>query len=687
MPFKLLTLSLVLVANSFDCLAASESVNTSEKNEQKLIITANKLEKNLNEITSNASTIGSKKISTKNHIHINELMSEVPATWISRGNGQESLIAIRSPVLTGAGGCGAFMISVDGLSVRPAGFCNVNQLFEINSEQASSVEVIRGPSSSSFGSNAVHGLINFTTPNPMNSVDSYLLFESGPNQYDRLKFAFGSDKEQSSPDQGWLLYGNTSYDDGYQKDATTEQHKLNFIHQIETNKLKIKTLLSTSSLHQNSAGFITGEDAYADEELRIQNLNPDGFRHAKASRAYSRIEFELSENSFIEITPFARFSEMSFSQHWVPWDSIENNSQSSFGAQLKYQQQEKDYLVAFGLDSEHSESQLEEIQFTEFSGSKPAGTHYNFEVNHYNFSPWIAADLALTKNSVLSASLRFDHSKVDYDNLESDGSACDISVTDCRFYRTKDVKLSYNDWSPSLGFTNQWTQDHFLYTQLSRGFRAPQHTEMFRLQAGQQTADLNTVRVDSIEFGFRGNTNILEYDLTFYKMKKSNFIFQDSDRQNVNNGRSDHRGIEIAAKVNFNEFVYSEFFASRASHEYANNIAISSLQISGNEIDTAPKNMGQLSFGWQPKKSFNARISWQHLGKYFLNPDNTASYPGHSLVHLSSVFKLNKSIDFSLNVRNLMDRDYAERADFGFGSYRYFVGLPRSIYLGVKINL
>jgi hypothetical protein len=30
-------------------------------------------------------------------------------------------------------------------------------------------------------------------------------------------------------------------------------------------------------------------------------------------------------------------------------------------------------------------------------------------------------------------------------------------------------------------------------------------------------------------------------------------------------------------------------------------------------------------------------------------------------------------------ILNLLDEDYAERADFGFGSYRYFVGQPRRL--------
>jgi hypothetical protein len=36
---------------------------------------------------------------------------------------------------------------------------------------------------------------------------------------------------------------------------------------------------------------------------------------------------------------------------------------------------------------------------------------------------------------------------------------------------------------------------------------------------------------------------------------------------------------------------------------------------------------------------------------------------------------------------NLTDTDYAERADFGFGNERYFVGEPISLYVGIRHSL
>jgi hypothetical protein len=53
--------------------------------------------------------------------HSNQLFNRVSGAWVSRGNGQESLISLRSPVLTGAGACGAFSLpKMASICVHPA---------------------------------------------------------------------------------------------------------------------------------------------------------------------------------------------------------------------------------------------------------------------------------------------------------------------------------------------------------------------------------------------------------------------------------------------------------------------------------------------------------------------------------------------------------------------------------------
>ena len=68
------------------------------------------------------------------------------------------------------------------------------------------------------------------------------------------------------------------------------------------------------------------------------------------------------------------------------------------------------------------------------------------------------------------------------------------------------------------------------------------------------------------------------------------------------------------------------------------------------------------------------------MDEYYLEPDNEREYEGHNLLNLRVRGNLTPRLQATLRVTNLLDEDYAERADFGFGSYRYFVGQPRGAY-------
>jgi len=110
--------------------------------------------------------------------HINQVLSRVAGTWISRGNGQEHLTALRSPVLTGAGSCGEFFMALDGISLRAPGFCNTNQLFDANTEQAGRIEVLKGPASTLYGSNALHGVINIISTDAFDSQGNQIRLQA-----------------------------------------------------------------------------------------------------------------------------------------------------------------------------------------------------------------------------------------------------------------------------------------------------------------------------------------------------------------------------------------------------------------------------------------------------------------------------------------------------------------------------
>lgn len=168
-------------------------------------------------------------------------------------------------------------------------------------------------------------------------------------------------------------------------------------------------------------------------------------------------------------------------------------------------------------------------------------------------------------------------------------------------------------------------------------------------------------------------------------MKKDDVIFQDADRQNVSGADTRHQGVELALDYRFADNWYAQLAGNIARHRYDSptNLIGSSGDIEGNDIDTAPRRFGSARIGWEFATAGRAELEWVYMGRYYLEPDNRHEYDGHDLLNLRITQTFTSGWRAALRITNLTDEDYAERADFGFGQYRYFVGQPLGAYLEI----
>lgn len=649
---------------------------------EEITTTATRMPHPLNQYGGNLSVLPHEHLELVSHTHINESFAQIAGGWISRGNGQEHLTALRSPVFTGAGACAEFLMAEDFIPLRAAGFCNVNQLFDANSEQAASIEVIRGPGSALYGSNAMHGVINVLSLAPAPQPETEFSLEGGPHNYSRVKFT----SSQLQGDHRFRISTHATHDGGYKDDSGFDQQKLTARHDLDRGKFSIQNGLTFSNLNQETAGFIRGHKAYRDDSLKKNNPNPEAFRDAKSARAYSRWQWAGPQGVNYLVTPYLRWTDMAFLQHFLPWQSLEQNGQRSLGVQTGlYLSTWNDTLdVIMGLDFEMTQGWLEETQSQAFSATIPEGTHYDYQVDAKVVAPYAQLDWQLSDSTTLSAGLRVETTDYRYDNRTASGSACAAAITHCRFYRPADRTDTFTAASPKLSVLHQLGEQQQVYLNLSQAYRAPQATELYRLQNGQQRADLDTEQLDSVELGFRHHNESTRLALALFSMQKDQFIFQDTERQNVSDGESEHQGIEIEFSQTLTPALQANLNASYARHRYVNDTAISRQLIAGNDIDTAPRRMAQASLNWAYATKALASLEAVHLGRYFLNPENTESYDGHTLLNLRVKHQLTPHWQLGMRISNLGNIDYAERADFAFGSERYFVGEPRSVYLSIK---
>jgi len=367
----------------------------------------------LNEsVSSSLSTISPGALEQLAPSHPNEIFNQVPGAWISRGSGQEHLTAIRSPVLTGAGACGGFMVLEDQVPTRPAGFCNVNQLFEVNLSQAGKIDVLRGPGTVTYGSNALHGAISVFTPGPSTQTQMNASIEAGSDEFYRGQIELSSSHTALQ----------ASYTDaGSFRDDEQYRHGLiNFQANHRLGNASGRTSFAYARLDQDTAGFIVGEDAYKDSQLRKQNLNPEAFRKAWASRLSSRWNISDEDDNDFEFIPYARSSRMDFLQHFLPGTPLETNGQDSAGLLFSWSNQK---TLSAGLDLEWADGSLTEFQenaLTEGSAflqeTRPQGFHYNYQVTVKTVAGWMHWQYIIQPALEITAGIRGEYIGYNYES-------------------------------------------------------------------------------------------------------------------------------------------------------------------------------------------------------------------------------------------------------------------------------
>ncbi len=621
------------------------------------------------------------------HQHIHQLMTRVAGVWVSRGSGQEHLTAIRSPVLTGPGSCGAFLFLENGVPIRPAGFCNVNQLFEIDTEQAQSIEVIRGPGNALYGSNALHGIVNVLMPMQGNRSAAHGILEVGANRFLRLQAELPGNP-QSPHFAGFSL----SDDGGFRDDSGYRQIK---IHANTTRDFldgEFTAAFSATDLDQETAGFIVGEDAYRDPAVNRSNPNPEAFRQAASQRLYG-IWSKSTARYAIDVRPFLRHSDMRFLQHFLPGQPLEENGHVSAGVISALTFTADRHTSIAGIDVEWSRVDLTETQFVPAEGSdflvetRPEGLHYDFEVVSAGIAAYIQSDVDITRDLTLAFGLRGEYLHYDYDNrmldgnTREDGTPCGFGG--CLYTRPADRTDSFFNLAPKASLNYRLAPMTALYLAAARGFRAPQMTELYRLQSGQQVADLDSEGIDSVELGLRYDSELLSLDLAAFFMRKRNSVFRDAQGFNVNGARTRHDGFEAALDWQFAGAWSLAVGATYARHRYDfDTIAARGESfVSGRDVDTAPRWMSSTEISYDGGDRLRASLQWVSMGRYYIDAENRFDYPGHDLLNLRAAFGLTRSLTVTARLNNLADVDVADRADYAFGDYRYFPGRGRELFV------
>lgn len=629
-----------------------------------IVVTNERRAQNAADVPLSVDVISETRLRAIAAIHPAEALNTSAGVNIHRGSGQEHLTAIRSPVLTGGSGAGSFLYLHDGVPLRAAGFGNVNGLFEMPSELSGGAEIVKGPGSALYGSNALHGLINFKSRAPHKDFSGDVKIIGSHRGAVSLQGSVTANNMRLSL--------SAAHDDGFRADSGYDQQKAVFRGDTYAFGWDAQAIISAQNLNQETAGFIQGPEAFKDENLARSNPNPEAYRDGQSVNAQLRFSKDVDGRELV-ITQYARSTEIKFLRHFIPGQAREENSHSSAGVQAALYGE--DWII--GADAEVTRGSLLNFQDnpdSRFGIPYPQGPHYDFDVDALVLAAYGQKRWSLSDDLTAEIGLRAEQTQYDYNNRIDTG-------TFGRIKRVADRSDDFFTLTPSASMTYAASDNLNLYGRMARGARAPQITDLYAVQINQVPGDADVETLDSLEFGAKYRDENLTFNAAIFAMEKNNFFFRKPDGFNQTDGETTHRGVELDGEWTATNWLSLRAAATYAQHLYDFTDSVSGIT-SGDDVDTAPRTLGTLTAIFRPVDAMTAELEWRHVGEYFTDPQNNNDYDGHDIIVARWDYDFGTT-RIMARVDNLLNAVYADRADFAFGNERYFPGRPRTAFFGV----
>ena len=389
---------------------------------------------------------------------------------------------------------------------------------------------------------------------------------------------------------------------------------------------------------------------------------------------------------------------MKFFQHFLPGTPLEENKHKSVGLIFQKISDYESYSLVRGLQVDLAKAELIETQQNALTNSsafnnatRPKGKHYDYEVDSIVYAIFAGIEnFNLNENLNFFADARAEFIEYDYSNkmnsgnTREDGTKCGFGG--CYYNRPADRTDDFNEVSARIGIVTNYEYLNY-FAQISLGFRPPQINEAYRLQKKQNVSDLDSETLTMIEIGSKYDLDMINGSISFYQSKKKNSIFRDSENFIVDNGKTDHQGIELSLNwlINAANTISTNITYGDHKYDFATDTSMREKIRIGNKIDTAPRLMANLIWDLNVNEDSFLAFEVEHMSAYYTDAANLHEYEGHTLYHARFKRDLSDSLNTYFRVENIFDKRYAERADFNaFGGDRYFPGLPREFYIGLE---
>jgi len=610
-----------------------------------VVITATRTSSNTIELANSISTIDSIEIVNRNSFNTFDVLKNEYGLSFSQ---QGTKASVSNVYIRGANSSHTLVL-IDGIEVNlPSDPSNLYNFFSLPTENISRIEVLRGPQSTLYGSNALAGVINIIstqgTGKPLSNISieggSYNTFKgtiSSLGKLDKFKYSIALSRIKSD---GYSAasekYGNTEKD-SYQLDNInsilgyefSENFKTDFVIRFNKSKSDLDQSLGSPEFWDDPTYIFNQEEFFIRAQGKINLLDNKwnqkfGLTYFSNVRKYS---FDTSAASF-----YSSWSNYDGKKYKADWQNdfhfMSNN------------------LITAGIEFELEETSSEYYLISSFSPPDYASIIPKKDVNTIGL--FLQDQFKVGESFFGTIGVRFDRNS-------QFGTAFTYRI------------------APAYMF---WETGTKLKATLGTGFKSPSLFYLYDPLYGNQ--DLNPEKSlcwdAGIEQFFWSDGFSIGANYFFNKFDDM-FGFDPISLKAVNINEAETDGVEVFTKA-----VIMRGLDMKANYTYTNAIDKSENTVDYDQkLYRRPEHKAGLFLSYSFTQSVNANIELIYIGEReepdFINYPSRIIRPDYFLVNLAAHYDLFTFLRLQGRIENLFDKQYEEIYGYGTAGFSVYGGI------------
>ncbi|MCJ8210966.1 TonB-dependent receptor [Mucilaginibacter sp. RS28] len=636
-----------------------------------------------------------------------QLLNKVSGVYMVDLGNEQHTMAIRQPITYNA----LYLYMEDGLPIRPTGIFNHNSLYEINMSGVKDIEVIKGPASSLYGSNAIGGAINFISQGPPTGYAGNFAVQGDNYHYRRVdasggftagKFGFYAGGYLTDQNNAWQDYSN------YNKYSGNLKSTYDF-----TNNTRLTASASYNYLNTQTPGSLDYNHFISRSYGSNQRFT---YRKVDALRSSVRLDHTWSQASSTFITAFYRHNSTaqlpsyfiadvrnSAGQYLSSNGQVNDQRFHSFGV-LAQHRTDFDFLhsrLIAGVYIDDSPSSFyaqalsiqKDVANNFYTGYSNTGQYLDdYRIKLFNTAAYTQYEIKPWEPLRIVAGLRYD--RVHYDFING------LPPSNTK-YKQQETN-NFDVLAPKIGFTYNINANTGFYGNYSVGFQPPETSSLY---SSRQLAPLKEATFNNYELGgwLTGWQHKFYMEASLFDLEGKNEIISqllpDNTTQNLNAGATRHLGVEYTLLLAPVQQLSFRFSGTNARHTYVDYSEVRTgktgsytIVYNGNRMSNAPAWIANSEITWKPSfiPGFRIAPEWQHIDKYYTDPGNTKTYNGYDIFNLRTGYQFKtlalKGVSVWLNVLNLTNKLYATTVTSNQYGDTYNAAPPRIYTIGLSYN-